>query len=365
MSIVLCVACHRPTNLLQNEHYQAVLAGASIVNSKSKDGFLDSNGQKALSDFIQRVHLDSDGDNISKLNRSLNEMTAVYWMWKNYDKLGDPKIIGLCHYRRYFLFDESQKLPDKHWLPCSQVYCFSNLQALENLTDTKGVEQIFSSGYNYIASYPYDARFSSGNSIRSCKDRFYQIYSFDPKLYQRMEKLVLEQHPDYKYELEVLSSQPIHYLFNMFVTTKEIFFSYCEFIFPILLKLAKADDSGDDMLKQRGPGFLAEFLTSMFITHGIRTGVIRVKELPIGYLEDFDVKSVAEREFSHKDAIELLCLLLLWVVTFSKVKNRNKIEALKAKLSDAYRIDGRHRLLFKFLTEISLVFSKISGVFRI
>ena len=37
-----------------------------------------------------------------KKNRNINELTALYWAWKNYDKLGNPDYIGLMHYRRQF-----------------------------------------------------------------------------------------------------------------------------------------------------------------------------------------------------------------------------------------------------------------------
>ncbi|MDE7272484.1 MAG: DUF4422 domain-containing protein [Lachnospiraceae bacterium] len=41
---------------------------------------------------------DADGDNISEQNTYYNEMTGLYWVWKN----TDWDVTGICHYRRQF-----------------------------------------------------------------------------------------------------------------------------------------------------------------------------------------------------------------------------------------------------------------------
>lgn len=46
------------------------------------------------------MHKDNIGENISELNPLLNEMTAIYWFWKNYRPL--PDYVSFNHYRRLF-----------------------------------------------------------------------------------------------------------------------------------------------------------------------------------------------------------------------------------------------------------------------
>src|SRR5438045_2564611 len=64
---------------------------------------------------------DNTGDNISALNENFVELTAAWYIWKNYNKETIP-YWGLCHYRRY---------PTLHlkWPGVKEVY---HLQATED-----------------------------------------------------------------------------------------------------------------------------------------------------------------------------------------------------------------------------------------
>lgn len=49
---------------------------------------------------------DNTGDNISKKNAHYNELTALYWGWKNLDY----DALGLVHYRRYLSLNHQKDL---------------------------------------------------------------------------------------------------------------------------------------------------------------------------------------------------------------------------------------------------------------
>ena len=50
---------------------------------------------------------DNTGENISAWNDRYGELTGVYWVWKNDT---DSDIIGICHYRRFFVDQDRQIL---------------------------------------------------------------------------------------------------------------------------------------------------------------------------------------------------------------------------------------------------------------
>lgn len=72
------------------EIYVPILAGRAVTK-KSYD--------------IPNLLYDDVGDNISWMNPYVNEITAIYWIGKHLDALGNPDFIGLQHYRRIFLLD--------------------------------------------------------------------------------------------------------------------------------------------------------------------------------------------------------------------------------------------------------------------
>ncbi|EAQ58275.1 putative glycosyl transferase [Campylobacter jejuni subsp. jejuni 260.94] len=75
--------------------------GKKIFLSNSKDGFVD---KRYFYWMNENTIGDDTGDNISDKNRFINEFSAIYWAWKNYNQLENPDYIGFMHYRRLFYF---------------------------------------------------------------------------------------------------------------------------------------------------------------------------------------------------------------------------------------------------------------------
>lgn len=99
--VKLLICYHKPAYLLKDNVMTPIHVGRA--NAKVRMGEENPDYQWLVNNMIG----DDTGENISNKNDYYNEMTAVYWAWKNYEELGNPDYIGLMHYRRHFIFDEN------------------------------------------------------------------------------------------------------------------------------------------------------------------------------------------------------------------------------------------------------------------
>ncbi|WP_348702394.1 DUF4422 domain-containing protein [Turicimonas muris] len=376
--LAICTVYHRPAAIPKDSSYKPILVGSKVLNQASKDGFVSNEEWKA---FIEEPGLLMDGegeDNLSDLNRYVNEMSGIYWVWKNYDEIGSPEIIGLSHYRRFFIFNESLPLPSRTWLPNSSCFIFDSLESAAPYFDSSFISHFFDIGFDCLTTKMYDARLlepARSPNVASCEERFYEIADFDPALYKEMERLVLQAHPEYLTELENLRKAPSHYTFNMFVMKKELFLSYCNFIFPILRQLALTNSRTDNPTLMRAPGYLSEFLTSIFLSNRIRLHGLKVKELNTCYIENTQFKPKgcngekeiegSEDSFSTREAVVFSIELMIYLVSLGKVVHRDKIDKKKYQWRRAKSVSYSSNLLKKGLNFSSRCFSRLSNILRV
>ena len=106
--IKILVCYHKKAKLFKDNVYVPIHGGRALAKENYQNGKIPSEEFQWMESNLAG---DDTGDNISKLNSTINEMSVLYWAWKNYDKLGYPDYIGLYHYRRKLDIKES-KLQD-------------------------------------------------------------------------------------------------------------------------------------------------------------------------------------------------------------------------------------------------------------
>ena len=170
-------------------------------------------------------HYDYKEDNINKYNPYINEATGLYDIWKNHR----DKIVGLCHYRRYFINNgEYLKLKD----------------ARKILED-----------YDIIIT----------NEIQFDKGIYEQLRSEieNPKVLDKYYNLLIEKEPQLEewFKLKLFSAK------EMFVCKRELLNKYCEWLFNLIMPITNQfiEEDVDKVVNKRMIGHLIERLFAYWI----------------------------------------------------------------------------------------------------
>lgn len=167
---------------------------------------------------------DNTGDNISKKNREYCELTALYWMWKN-DK---SDYVGLSHYRRRF-----------------------------DLTEYEA-GQLSNSDIDVVVTVPI----INLNTVREQYAADHNINDWDTML-----DAIKSLYPEYYETADEIQNGYYYYPYNMFITSKDIFAGYCEWLFNILNYCENKIKVIADNYQRRYAGFLAERLMTIYFVH--------------------------------------------------------------------------------------------------
>lgn len=171
---------------------------------------------------------DDTGDNISYKNPFYCELTGMYWLWKNYK----CDIIGICHYRRFFL--ENTELITKDYI--------------ENILKD------------------YDIIIPNNQLVpqNSVKEQYYCKHSAED--WEVCKQVVIEKYPEYTEAFEWMENSRTINICNMLITRKNIYDSYCQWLFDILFEVEKRINIQDkDDYQNRVMGFLSERLLKVWI----------------------------------------------------------------------------------------------------
>lgn len=193
----------------------------------NNDAYMPIQGGKAISDMDLGIQGDDTGDNISEKNRRYCETTVLYWAWKN---LKNVEYIGLEHYRRKFKTEITA----------------DNIGSL-----MKGKD--FALVRTGAVSNPVAKRLQE----LICKEDF-----------AIMLDSILELYPDYR-------GTVVRYFYNntkfppfqMFITRREEYDKYCEFLFSILFKAEQRIRPANYTRLNRSLGYMGEYLLGLYCMH--------------------------------------------------------------------------------------------------
>lgn len=188
---------------------------------------------------------DNTGDNISKKNKNYAELSAWYWVWKNYlPAHPEVEYIGFCHYRRFLDFTRKPSRGQ----PFTECLFRIFAKKFTNYTDDKVYD--FVRSFDVILPSKYAVR---GKSI-------YERYSHPRDDLDALIKIVTEEHPQYVRVMNRFFASNKMYSCLNFVMTRKLFAELADWLFPILSELENQRNwsSYTDYNSLRTPAYLAE-----------------------------------------------------------------------------------------------------------
>ncbi len=172
---------------------------------------------------------DDAGDTISGWNHYYGELTGVYWVWKN-EKEAD--VIGICHYRRYFLNGQRELM---------------NQQEYEKILKD----------YDIIVS-------NEAEADTNYLDYFGEAHNAKDLL--TVGEVIAEKYPEYSPYFQSAMEGNTYYYGNLMVTSRKLFEDYAKWLFDILFEVEKRIDVDSyDLYNQRVFGFLSEQMVKIWI----------------------------------------------------------------------------------------------------
>lgn len=208
---------------------------------------------------------DNKGINISKKNPNYCELTALYWIWKNY-KCKPNSIIGLCHYRRFF--SKKNKKNIKYFVSLDE--CKKILKNNDIIVPKKFMFP--------VTTYEYYFKHGAGKE----KDLII------------LREVIKEKYPEYLSTFNNYCSKKSGYYCNMMVCAKKNLDCYCKWLFEILFELEKKINLDEySQMEARVYGYLSELLLNVYI----EKNNLKISEL---YMINTEEKSSKIKKFLKK-----------------------------------------------------------------
>ena len=178
---------------------------------------------------------DNTGDNISRKNGTYNELTALYWGWKNLD----VDALGLVHYRRYLSLSHKKSL--------DSVLTYDQAEQILQIADI---------------ILPQKRRYY----IETNESHYLHAHHHEP--FEVMEKVIKQDYPEYAASFDKVMKRTWAHMFNMMIMKKEPLDGYLTWMFDVLGKVeaqTRETIKSYSTYEQRVYGFLSELLLDVWL----------------------------------------------------------------------------------------------------
>ena len=214
---------------------------------------------------------DDTGDSISGENLRYGEMTAWYWVWKNYLP-AHPELthVGFSHYRRFLDFSGFCKCRTRR-------------------TTYRRFKRIFDRHYREaelmtsIGDADLVMRGATNSGFPTVREQFLDAHPRNIEDFDRFVSLIRVKHPANAAEIDVALGTGMLAMELQFVMKRELFVDFMEWAFSLCREFERrwswsGPTEGD---QARAPAFIVERLFGVWLAIRRAEQDLRVKELPL------------------------------------------------------------------------------------
>ena len=198
---------------------------------------------------------DNTGDNISHLNPYINEITALYWIWKN----TSHTVVATSHYRRFFNNSDKSGFSYDQMLTKDQA-----LKLLENYDIA------------LVGAYDFNIQIECIFGNVDMKEQVVGV----------IKKNLSKFCPEYLEAFDYIMNSTVYFNLNMFVTRKFVFDAYCNWLFSFYLDtvseiLRDTQLANLDVTPKRILGYFAERMPAVWLLkNNLRIKGVHMMQVP-------------------------------------------------------------------------------------
>lgn len=331
--ITILVGYHKPAFLFKNEVFLPIHVGRSVATQKSKDGHIAVSEEKWL---LENTIGDDSGENISGKNRNYCECTALFWAWKNYQKIGNPDYIGFMHYRRLFALKEDI-FSERVLNTSEKAYAIRELDyPSDDLLEKLGLtEENLQNVLNKSGGLMVNPSFLDLVGAKDQREDFQcNISGVKVKDFDLMLDVLDNLYPQLGEYARKRAKTSLKSCFQMWLLPREHFFEYMEFLFTTLQACEKQIDvSGYSVNGQRTIGYLAELLCDYYLN--FKKDIWKLKSVNVCFL-----KNTYHNPNNSISTIKLLFGIVSAKSSYlltKKLSKKDEYRFFKQELLDRYR----------------------------
>ena len=222
---------------------------------------------------------DDTGDNISRLNKNYAELTAHYWILKNYLPTAKEDYIGVFHYRRVLGFTDDEYHQGQGKMGFMEsMYDRYFFRFLFKRWDE---ETIYSriKDYDVISPHKNDFVFITIRTQFNCNHRHFEL--------DRALEALKKVYPEYMPYADQYFNEYKSYICSLTIMKKHLLQEYFEWQMNILREFAfnRTWDEYSSEYDARMPAFIMERFYNIWVRYQIDKRGIKTLELPSYKLE--------------------------------------------------------------------------------